>query len=417
MPVTGKIQIIGGDYQNFEGAPLANGYLIVQLSHDEQEVVDPGLLTGMPKIKIALDNTGNIPSSPATMIWPNDQLYPGGSYYTVNGYAADGTYVWGPQFWVLTSAVSPYNVANQVPSNPPGSGLLAVSPAVLLNPSGNQTISAYNLDPAAGNTTQSLGQAGAPWDATLLTVVVDGNITLDSTLTDGLGSVGTSGQVLTSTGTKTEWETPASTLDFANITTGANTTATMTVGAGGTLTYTSTGVVNASEIDGVTVTGTPTAGQVITATSGTAADWQNPPNSPAFNNITSGSNTTATMTVGTGATLEPTGSGVIEANEISGVTVSGTPSTGQVLTATSSSAADWATPLTIAGGGFTKIQAGSANVNNGGTVSFPATFTTLIAVTIGNYSGSANIMSSSTSGFVMATSSSPQRIDWIAVGT
>ena len=61
MPVTGKIQIEGGLFQNFEGAPLANGTLLVQLSHDEQETVDPGLVTGYPKITIALDSNGNIP--------------------------------------------------------------------------------------------------------------------------------------------------------------------------------------------------------------------------------------------------------------------------------------------------------------------------------------------------------------------
>ena len=31
-----------------------------------------------------------------------------------------------------------------------------------------------------------------------------------------------------------------------------------------------------STLDGVTVTGTPTTGEVLTATSGTAADWHNP---------------------------------------------------------------------------------------------------------------------------------------------
>lgn len=102
---------------------------------------------------------------------------------------------------------------------------------------------------------------------------------------------------------------------------------------------------------GVTLTGTPTSGQVPTATSGSAATWQTPSGgSPAFSAIGSGSNTGAAMTVGTGASLEPTGSGVIEANEISGVAVSGTPSTGQVLTATGSSAADWQTPSGGSGG-------------------------------------------------------------------
>ena len=150
MPVTGKIQITGGLYQNFEGSPLANGYLIVQLSHDEQESVDPGLVTGMPKIKISLDSNGNIPVSPATMIWPNDQLLPSGSQYGVWGYASDGTFVFGPQFWTLTSAVSPYNVANQLPSNPPGNGAGSGSSSLILETNGTQNSNQALLNIAQG---------------------------------------------------------------------------------------------------------------------------------------------------------------------------------------------------------------------------------------------------------------------------
>jgi len=325
-------------------------------------------------------------------------------------YKSDGTKAWASeQFWQILSSPSPFNVGTIEPTNPPASGLNPVSPAVLLNPSGNQIISAFNLDPAASNTTQSLGQSGSPWNVYAL------NETITGTLTDGAASVGTAGQVLESTGTGVAWTSLSTTLGFNNITSGTNTTATMTVGTGATLTTSGTGVINASKIDSVAVTGVPTSGQVPTATSGTAATWQTP--AVAFNNVASGSNTTATMTVGTGGSLATTGSGVINANEISGITVSGTPSTGQALVATSSSAADWQSIPTVAGGGFTKIQAGSSSVNSGATITFPATFTTLVALTIGNYGGSANITSSSTSGFVVSTSSNPQRIDWIAVGT
>jgi hypothetical protein len=259
MPVVGKIQIFGGDYQNFEGAPLALGYLIVQLSHDEQEVVNPGLLTGMPKLKIALDNTGNIPPSPATNIWPNDQLYPGGSYYTVWGYAEDGTFVFGPQVWILTSAVSPYNVANQIPSNPPGSGLLPVSPAVLLNPSSDQTISAFNLLPAAGNTTQSLGFQGALWDGDFL------NIGISGALYDRFGFQGFQGQVLESAGGSggVQWGSLASGPQGPQGPQGFQ----GKQGPQGPQGFQGAYV-------GVAISGTPTAGQVLTATSGTAANWQ-----------------------------------------------------------------------------------------------------------------------------------------------
>src|ERR1700689_3058863 len=171
---TGQIQIFGGDYQNFEGAPLALGYLVVQLSHDAQEVITPGLLTGMPKLRIALDDTGNIPLANNVLIWPNSELLPGGTFYTVWGYDESGAFVFGPQFWSLSGSVSPYNVANQTPNNPPGSGLIPMSPAVLLNPGGDQTISVGNLLPAAGKTTQSLGFQGALWDGDFLNVGVSG---------------------------------------------------------------------------------------------------------------------------------------------------------------------------------------------------------------------------------------------------
>jgi hypothetical protein len=79
--------------------------------------------------------------------------------------------------------------------------------------------------------------------------------------------------------------------------------------------------------------------------------------------------------------------------------------------------------LTVVGGGFTKIQAGTTTSTgtggSGGSVTFPVPFTTVVAVALGNYSGSCDITTGSltTSGFSLDTSSTGQRIDWIAVGT
>jgi hypothetical protein len=81
--------------------------------------------------------------------------------------------------------------------------------------------------------------------------------------------------------------------------------------ADGTFTWTAPGDVPTG---GVVVSGTPSAGDVITADSPTTASWK-------------------TQAAGlTGVT------------HISGVTVSGTPSATEVLTATSGTAADWAAP-------------------------------------------------------------------------
>lgn len=69
-----------------------------------------------------------------------------------------------------------------------------------------------------------------------------------------------------------------------------------------------------------------------------------------FDAIGSGTNATATMHVGSGASLDATGTGTIDATAVGGITVTGTPTSGQVLTATSGSAADWQTPSGGGGG-------------------------------------------------------------------
>lgn len=79
--------------------------------------------------------------------------------------------------------------------------------------------------------------------------------------------------------------------------------------------------------------------------------------SSAFNSITSGTNTAAAMVVGSGATLEVTGSGIIQATQIQAVVVSASaPSAGQVLTATSATAANWQTPSSSGGPTDDSIQ-------------------------------------------------------------
>lgn len=100
---------------------------------------------------------------------------------------------------------------------------------------------------------------------------------------------------------------------FSAITSGSNTTATMVIGTGASLAPAGTGSIAATAIDGVVVTGTPSAGQVPTATSPSAATWQTPASGNAFSAITNGTNTTAAMLVGTGASLASIGAGTIAA--------------------------------------------------------------------------------------------------------
>jgi hypothetical protein len=74
--------------------------------------------------------------------------------------------------------------------------------------------------------------------------------------------------------------------------------------------------------------------------------------SVAFSALTSSTNTTATMHVGTGATLDTSGSGVLNANEISATTIPATSTADQVLQTTASATGAWkSVPLCTDTGG------------------------------------------------------------------
>ncbi len=159
-------------------------------------------------------------------------------------------------------------------------------------------------------------------------------------------------------------------VNFSNILTGTNTGAIMTVGTGATLTVSGTGVVNANQLTGDPVdTSGRTTGQAL-VWSGTA--WT--PSSGAmtsFTDINTGVNTTATMTVGTGASIVVSGTGVVEATELAttgaAVVVNGAapPTTGQALVATSATTAAWQTVTGVPGGTPTQLQFNNTGVFGG----------------------------------------------------
>lgn len=97
------------------------------------------------------------------------------------------------------------------------------------------------------------------------------------------------------------------------------------------------------KINGISITGTPTLGQVPTATGASAATWQNPSGGNAITNLT--------------GDVTATGPGSVPATvaKINGIALSGTPSSGQVLTATAANAANWQTPA-VGGGSSTNFQ-------------------------------------------------------------
>lgn len=340
------------------------------------------------------------------VIWSNAELTPSGTAYFVNLFNVAGTRVWQNQKTVIFtqssgSTVNISNVAFTNSANPP-----TYPGAVILDPTADQSIIAFSLLPANGNSTQSLGDSAAQWNGYF------NDVTIAATLADSTLSVGTNGQVLSSTGTGIKWTTQS--VLFNNIGSGTNTTATMLVGSGGNISPTGSGVVNANEITSVSITNTPsTGGLTLTSVSSSTAQWSNV--ATGFNAVSSGTNTTAAMVVGSGASLATSGTGTINANEVEGITVTGTPAAGNVLTATSSSAATWGN------GGFILPSAGLRLQFGGpvgaGTTNFPVAFSSTPAVVLGNITGSVNMNSGSitATGFALSVSSGSTAY-WIAIG-
>lgn len=161
MPTpTGMAQITGGAFQDLEGAPLANGILLIELSHDSNLGSVPEQVVAGLKRTVTLDSSGNIPNSPATYLFINSLLTPSGSYYIVRGFKSDGTSAFGPQYWIIST--DPTNVGSIIPYNPPGNGLPLLS--------AQTRVASFNFQVDGGGsaiTTGAKGQWAVPTACTI----------------------------------------------------------------------------------------------------------------------------------------------------------------------------------------------------------------------------------------------------------
>ena len=232
---------------------------------------------------------------------------------------------------------------------------VATSAAVLASNSSGQIIAATNT--GTGNNVL----ATSP---TLVTPVLGTPTSV--TLTNGTGlpiSTGVSGL---GTGVATFLATPSS-ANLASAVTGAT-------GTAGGLVFSTSPTLTTPTISGNLTTNITGSTQCVQASSagvlsGTGSACGSG-GSSAFNSITSGTNTTATMTVGTGGTLTVSGTGVNNANELNG----GTIPTSAALVATNSSGQP--TAITI-GAGLT-INSGTISPSStGNTSATGATYTYL----------------------------------------
>lgn len=128
-----KVQLTGGAFQDPSGNPLANGYLLMQLSQDASVNGVDQIAAGI-ELKISLDANGNVVTSPAQYVWPNDVLTPANTFYMVSAYTAAGQLVWGPNAQQVFSTPSPYDI---------GSGWIPGIVSVIVNQVVTYDIAAY----------------------------------------------------------------------------------------------------------------------------------------------------------------------------------------------------------------------------------------------------------------------------------
>ena len=150
----------GGAFTDCAGNPLANGYLVLQLSHDESHTSGPNQVVSGLKIKIGLDSSGNIPVSPATMIYSVDTLAPANAYFLAVGYKSDGPQAWGPQLLAPTSSPNPLNIGSIVPLSPPGGLNLNDLETITLQTNGVNNSNQSLLNLAAGSGVTLSNSAG-----------------------------------------------------------------------------------------------------------------------------------------------------------------------------------------------------------------------------------------------------------------
>jgi hypothetical protein len=144
-----KVVITGGGFQDAEGNPLANGFLIFQLSQDAS-VNNTTEITAGSKVNVPLGSGGSVSGTPS--IWPNDVLVPANTFYLVSAYNENGQLVWGPNAQQVLSTPSPFNIGAWVPGSVNlASGLqgqLSVSQATTSTSATGGSASAVPADPA-----------------------------------------------------------------------------------------------------------------------------------------------------------------------------------------------------------------------------------------------------------------------------
>lgn len=130
-------------FQDPEGNLAASGVLILTLSQNAEVTASGGQVFAKPQV-FKLDTSGLITQ---TAIWFNDELTPSGTTYGAKLYASNGSTLLADfGQWSFTGA-GPLDLSTLTPS----SSSVSYSAAVLLSPSGSQTITTGSLTLTTGS--------------------------------------------------------------------------------------------------------------------------------------------------------------------------------------------------------------------------------------------------------------------------
>jgi hypothetical protein len=289
---------------------------------------------------------------------------------------------------------------------------MQVQSGATLSATGTGVIDATAIQGTTVSGTTGTGNAVLSASPSLTGTTSAVNISVSGTLADGTSSVGTSGQILSSTVTGTAWISQSSlSIAYSQVTGTPQSAQTFTAVTNEFLTsYTAgTGLFTAAQPSFSNLSGSIATGQIPSSTitiaqlastegsgskvqltnasttvSGDVVTYDGSGNvqdsgtllsslattsslsayatlaSPTFTGTVTLPTVTLSgvMTVGTGASISVTGTGSVEATQLWAVVVSSAaPSNGQVLTATSTTAAAWQTPQTIVATGSNVVIA------------------------------------------------------------
>lgn len=144
-----KVQLIGGAFQDAEGAVLANGYLKMKLSQDGS-VPSIGSICSGVEVTIKLNSSGSVDTSTPQYVWGNDQIFPANSFYRVTGYTAQGQPAWGPNNQQVVGNGGTFDVGTWVPNQVLSWTPSISSPLLKTNGVANTIQSVLNLIAGSG---------------------------------------------------------------------------------------------------------------------------------------------------------------------------------------------------------------------------------------------------------------------------